>query len=103
MKLQAEEVESLTRYLEHFTLLIGDARTREVFRGTVKGILGDDLSGASVRDVNLFMADVRGANLSEVDLRAADLAGVILSAADLGKAVLLRTTRPAMAANLTTM
>jgi hypothetical protein len=40
MELQGEDAERLTRYLEHFTPLIGDARTKEVFQGTVKGIIG---------------------------------------------------------------
>jgi hypothetical protein len=40
MELQAEEAERLTEYLEHYTPLIGDGRTKAVFQGTVKGIIG---------------------------------------------------------------
>jgi len=39
MELRAEEAERLTRYLEHFNPLVGDARTKAVFQGTVKGII----------------------------------------------------------------
>ncbi len=40
MELKATETDALTDYLNYYAPLIGDARTRQVFQGTVKGIIG---------------------------------------------------------------
>jgi len=40
MELKATETDALTDYLNYYAPLIGDQRTRRVFQGTVKGIIG---------------------------------------------------------------
>ena len=40
MELKASETDRLTEYLAYYEPLIGDARTKVVFSGVVKGIIG---------------------------------------------------------------
>ena len=42
MELRAREVDALGPYLSYYDSLIGDCRTRALFRGTIKGIIGSE-------------------------------------------------------------